>query len=191
MVAKRVIINIFKILLNPRLFWQRYTFDKLTTDVFYSNVFSVFMLGFFLATLLGNTINMLAESGFLLTAVYSLSYCILHGLAFIVASFIEYRYCRFYLPASYSKVAVFSFTSLLPFYLLFAAISILPKMWFMIVFALYGLSVVYFGALYFLKIPRNNISIFTVITAIILCSGVLIAYALQGIIMDSITSIIE
>jgi hypothetical protein len=183
MVVKSVIGKIVKILVNPRLFWQRYDFSSLKTKDLQGKVYPLIMAGFFAIVLFGSALNRMPDEffGWILLDTFVIS--ILLSISFFLIGYLEYWLCRSFGIATYCKALVFLLVSMLPFYLLYAVLSIFPSLFFLWILVLYSLYVMYFGALYFLKIPGDRIVIFIILSVLLMVLGIALSVTLDGVFM--------
>ncbi len=190
MVVKRVIEKMFKILTNPRLFWQRYNFDSLTEKDLFGRIFPLQMSAFFLIVLFGTALNRMPETGFWLSLISSLDITILFSVSVLIVNNLAYKLCGFYVDVNYVKSSVFVFVGMLPFFIVYALLTVFPSLFFFGIFGFYALYVMYFGALYFLKVPNDNILLFLILSVILVVTGFVVAGTIHVIIMDMFSNLL-
>jgi len=183
MVVKSVIGKMAKIFVNPRLFWQRYEFSSLTAKDLHAKVFPVLLFVFFAIVLFGSALNRMPEEGFVLILIDTLAISLLFAATYFLMTFLVHWLCRIYGNIQYPKSSLLLLESMLPFYLLYALLAVFPSLFFLWVLVAYGLYIMYFGALSFLKIQEDRIIIFMILTVLIIVLGVAVSQVLDGIIM--------
>ncbi len=175
---------------NPRLFWQRYDFESLSAKDLHGKVYPLIILVFFLITLFGSALNNMADNGFMLVLFDVFVTCVLLSAAYVLSAFLQYKVCNFYEQISYVKAAVYSLMGIMPYYLIYALLSIFPSLFFLWVMVAYCLFVMYFGARYFLKIPEEKIMIFVILSVIINLFGIVLVRMFDVIIIDMAFNIV-
>ena len=176
-----------KIFVSPRLFWQRYEFSSLTSKVLNGKVFPILISLFFAFLLLGWSLNRIPGEGFLIVLLDSFVATLMFSLTYFLVSFIEHRLCRLYVNVDYSKSSMFLMESMLPFYLLYVVYALFPSLIFLWILILYSLYIMYFGALYYLKIQAEKIVLFMILSSLLMVSGIMVSITLDGVIMGLIT----
>ena len=172
-----------KIFVNPRLFWQRYEFSSLTAKDLHGKVYPVLMSIFFVIVLFGSALNRMPEEGFPIVLLDTVVITLLFVLTYLMVSFLENWICRMYGNIEYRKSSMLLLESMLPFYILYAILAVFPSLFFFWVLVAYGLYIMYFGALYFLKISDDRVIIFMILSVLLVVLGLAVAQTLDGIIM--------
>lgn len=190
MVVKSVIGKMAKVLANPRIFWQRYTFDTLTARDLHGKVFPIVMSAFFVILLFGTALNRMPEMGFPLVLVDCLVKCLMYVATYFVFGFLENKMSGLYDRADYVKTSVFMLEVMIPFYLVYSILAVFPSLIFLAVLFLYSLYVMYFGVVHFLKIIDGVVS-YVILSTIIMVSGIVVAETLHGILMDILVVFFE
>ena len=67
--------------------------------------------------------------------------------------------------------------------MLYAVLAVFPSLFFLWVLVAYGLYLMYFGALYFLKVDEDRVIIFMILTVLVIVLGLAVSQTLDGIIM--------
>ena len=192
MVVKSVIGKMAKVLANPRLFWQRYSFDTLSVKDLHGKVFPIVMSAFFAILLFGTSLHFMPEPdwGFGRVLVDCIVKCLMYSLSYFLFSYIEYKICSFYDRGNYTKTSLFVLEVMLPFYLVYSLLAVFPSLIFLAVLFLYSLYVMYFGVVYFLKI-NDGATAFFILSTIIVVSGIVVSETLHGVIMDMLAVFFE
>ncbi|MCF0207733.1 MAG: hypothetical protein HUK15_09930 [Bacteroidales bacterium] len=177
-------MKLLKVQTNPRLFWQRYPFDKTTISTLLFKVLPLFMLAFFAVVLFGKSLNILEDYGFLSVLLQTIIVSILFYATFLLIGFAQFGLCNLYGATSKTQAYIFSISALLPFLLVYALLEIFPSLIFFWLLVVYSLYVMYFGALHFLKISQDKILLFIVITVIINTLGLTIAQTINSFILN-------
>lgn len=172
-----------KIFVSPRLFWQRYEFSSLTAKDLHGKVYPVLMSAFFAIVLFGSALNRMPEEGFPIVLLDSVVITLLFALTYFMVTFLENWICRMYGGIEYRKSSIFLMECMLPFYLLYAILAVFPSLFFLWILVAYGLFLMYFGALYFLKVAEDRVIIFMILTALAIVLGVAVSLTLDGIVM--------
>jgi hypothetical protein len=60
---------------------------------------------------------------------------------------------------------------------------VFPSLFFLWILVAYGLFLMYFGALYFLKVAEDRVIIFMILTVLAIVLGVAVSLTLDGIVM--------
>lgn len=183
MVVKNVIVKMAKIFVSPRLFWQRYEFSSLTAKDLHGKVYPVLMSAFFAIVLFGSALNRMPEEGFPIVLLDSVVITLLFALTYFIVTFLENWICRMYGGIEYRKSSIFLLECMLPFYLLYAVLAVFPSLFFLWILVAYCLFLMYFGALYFLKVAEDRVIIFMILTALAIVLGVAVSLTLDGIVM--------
>ena len=183
MVVKKVIGKMVKIFVNPRLFWQRYEFSSLTAKDLNGKVYPVIMSAFFAIVLFGSALNHMSDDGFPIVLLDTFVVTLLFAMTYFLVGFLENRICRMSGNIEYSKTSLFVLECMLPFYLLYALLSVFPSLFFIWVLVVYSLYIMYYGALYFLKVGEDRVVIFMILSVLIIVFGVAVTQTLEGIIM--------
>ncbi len=172
-----------KIFVSPRLFWQRYEFSSLTAKDLHGKVYPVLMSAFFAIVLFGSALNRMPEEGFPIVLLDSVVITLLFALTYFMVTFLENWICRMYGGIEYRKSSIFLMECMLPFYLLYAILAVFPSLFFLWILVAYGLFLMYFGALYFLKVAEDRVIIFMILTVLAIVLGVAVSLTLDGIVM--------
>ena len=172
-----------KIFVSPRIFWQRYEFSSLTAKNLHGKVYPVLMSAFFAIVLFGSALNRMPEDGFPIVLLDTVVITLLFALTYFMATFLENWICRMYGNIEYSKSSLFLLECMLPFYMLYAVLSVFPSLFFLWVLVAYGLYLMYYGALYFLKVADDRVIIFMILSVLVIVFGLAVAQTLDGIIM--------
>ena len=183
MVVKSVIGKMAKIFVSPRIYWQRYDFSSLTAKDLHSKIFPLLMSAFFAIVLFGSALNHMPEEGFPIVLLDSVAITLLFALTYFLVSFLENWICRMYGSIEYRKSSLFLMECMLPFYLLYAVLEVFPSLFFLWILVAYSLYLMYFGALYFLKVAEDRVIIFMILSVLVIVLGVAVAQTLDGIIM--------
>ena len=172
-----------KIFVNPRIFWQRYDFSSLTAKDLHGKVYPILMTAFFAIVLFGSALNRMPEEGFPIVLLDTFIVTLLFALTYFLVGFLENLVCRMYGNIAYCKSSIFLVESLLPFYMLYAVLSVFPSLFFLWILVAYSLYLMYFGAIYFLKIAKDRVIIFMVLSVLLIVLGVAVSLTIDGIIM--------
>ena len=183
MVVKNVIVKMAKIFVSPRIYWQRYDFSSLTAKDLHGKVYPLLMSAFFAVVLFGSALNRMPEEGFPIVLLDTVVITLLFALTYFLVSFLANWICRMYGGIEYRKSSIFLLECMLPFYLLYAVLSVFPSLFFLWVLVAYGLYLMYFGSQYFLKIAYDKVVIFMIMSVLVIVLGVAVAQTLDGIIM--------
>lgn len=183
MVVKSVIGKMAKIFVSPRIYWQRYEFLSLSFKDLHSKIFPMLMAAFFAIVLFGSALNRMPEEGFPIVLLDTVVITLLFALTYFLTTFLENWICRMYGNIDYRKSSLFLLECMLPFYLLYAVLSVFPSLFFLWVLVAYGLYLMYFGALYFLRVDEDKVIIFMILTVLVIVLGVAVSQTLDGIIM--------
>ena len=183
MVVKSVIGKMVKIFVSPRLFWQRYEFSSLTAKDLNGKVYPVIMSIFFAIVLFGSALNRMPEEGFPIVLLDTVVITLLFALTYFLVSFLESWVCRMYGSIEYRKSSLFLLECLLPFYLLYAVLAVFPSLFFLWILVAYSLYLMYFGAIFFLKVAEDRVIIFMILSVLLIVLGVAVTQTLDGIIM--------
>ena len=183
MVVKSVIGKMAKIFVSPRIFWQRYEFSSLTAKDLHGKVYPVLMSAFFAIVLFGSALNRMPEEGFPIVLLDSFVITMLFALTYFLVTFLEKWICRMYGNIEYRKSSLFLLECMLPFYLLYAVLAVFPSLFFLWVLVAYSLFLMYFGAIYFLKVEEDRVIIFMILSVLVIVLGVAVSQTLDGIIM--------
>lgn len=190
MAVKSVIGKMVKVMVNPRLFWQRYDFESLSAKDLHGKVYPLIILAFFLITLFGSTLNSMADNGFSLVLLDVFVNCIMLSAAYVLSAYVQYKVCNLYGPTIYVKSAVYSLMGIMPYYLIYALLSIFPSLFFLWILVAYCLFVMYFGAKHFLKISEEKLLIFVILSVVINILGIVLAILFDFFIIDMAFSIV-
>lgn len=172
-----------KIFVSPRLFWQRYEFSSLTAKDLHGKVYPLLMSAFFAVVLFGSALNRMPEEGFPIVLLDSVVITLLFALTYFIVTFLENWICRMYGGIEYRKSSIFLLECMLPFYLLYAVLAVFPSLFFLWILVAYCLFLMYFGALYFLKVAEDRVIIFMILTVLAIVLGVAVSLTLDGIVM--------
>lgn len=183
MVVKNVIVKMTKIFVSPRIYWQRYDFSSLTAKDLHGKVYPLLMSAFFAIVLFGSALNRMPEEGFPIVLLDSVVITLLFALTYFIVTFLENWICRMYGGIEYRKSSIFLMECMLPFYLLYAILAVFPSLFFLWILVAYGLFLMYFGALYFLKVAEDRVIIFMILTVLAIVLGVAVSLTLDGIVM--------
>ena len=183
MVVKSVIGKMMKIFANPRHYWQRYEFSSMTAKDLHGKVYPVMMSIFFVIVLFGSALNRMPEEGFPIVLLDTVIITLFFALTYLLVSFLENWICRLYGNIEYRKSSMLLLESMLPFYMLYAILAVFPSLFFFWVLVAYGLYLMYFGALYFLKIQEDRVIVFMILSVLLVVLGIAVSLTLDGIIM--------
>ena len=183
MVVKSVIGKMAKIFVSPRIYWQRYEFSSLTARDLHGKIFPMLMAVFFAIVLFGSALNRMPDDGFPIVLLDTVVITLLFALTYFLVSFLESWICRMYGNIEYRKSSLFLLECMLPFYILYAVLSVFPSLFFLWILVVYGLYLMYFGALSFLKVSEDRVIIFMILTALLIVLGVAVSQTIDGIIM--------
>ncbi len=183
MVVKSVIGKMMKIFANPRHYWQRYEFSSMTAKDLHGKVYPVLMSIFFVIVLFGSALNRMPEEGFPIVLLDTVIITLFFALTYLLVSFLENWICRLYGNIEYPKSSLLLLESMLPFYMLYAILAVFPSLFFFWVLVAYGLYLMYFGALYFLKIQEDRVIVFMILSVLLVVLGIAVSLTLDGIIM--------
>lgn len=183
MVVKSAIGKMAKIFVSPRLFWQRYEFSSLTAKDLHGKVFPMLMSAFFAIVLFGSALNRMPDEGFPIVLLDTFVITLLFAMTYFLTTFLENWICRMYGNIEYRKSSLFLLECMLPFYILYAVLSVFPSLFFLWVLVVYSLYLMYFGALYFLKVAEDRVIIFMILSVLVIVLGVAVSQTIDGIIM--------
>ncbi len=172
-----------KIFVSPRLFWQRYEFSSLTAKDLHGKVFPMLMSAFFAIVLFGSALNRMPDEGFPIVLLDTFVITLLFAMTYFLTTFLENWICRMYGNIEYRKSSLFLLECMLPFYILYAVLSVFPSLFFLWVLVVYSLYLMYFGALYFLKVAEDRVIIFMILSVLVIVLGVAVSQTIDGIIM--------
>ena len=183
MVVKNVIGKMAKIFVSPRIYWQRYEFSSLTAKDLHGKIFPMLMAVFFAIVLFGSALNRMPEEGFPVVLLDTVVITLLLALTYFLVSYLENWICRMYGNIEYRKSSLFLMECMLPFYLLYAVLAVFPSLFFLGVLVAYSLYLMYFGAIYFLKVAEDRVIIFMILSVLVIVLGVAVSQTIDGIIM--------
>ena len=183
MIVKSVIGKMAKIFVSPRIYWQRYDFSSLTVKDLHGKVYPMLMSAFFVILLFGSALNRMPEEGFPIVLLDTVVVSLLFVLTYFMVTLLEKWICRMYGNIEYRKSSFFLLECMLPFYLLYAVLSVFPSLFFLWVLVAYSLYIMYFGAIYFLKVAEDRVIIFMILSVLVIVLGLAVAQTIDGIIM--------
>ena len=183
MVVKSVIGKMAKIFVSPRIYWQQYEFSSLTAKDLHGKIFPMLMAVFFAIVLFGSALNRMPEEGFPVVLLDTVVITLLLALTYFLVSFLENWICRMYGNIEYRKSSLFLMECMLPFYLLYAVLAVFPSLFFIWVLVAYSLYLMYFGAIYFLKVAEDRVIIFMILSVLVIVLGVAVSQTIDGIVM--------
>ena len=172
-----------KIFVSPRIYWQRYEFSSLTAKDLHGKIFPMLMAVFFAIVLFGSALNRMPEEGFPVVLLDTVVITLLLALTYFLVSFLENWICRMYGNIEYRKSSLFLMECMLPFYLLYAVLAVFPSLFFIWVLVAYSLYLMYFGAIYFLKVAEDRVIIFMILSVLVIVLGVAVSQTIDGIVM--------
>ena len=172
-----------KIFVSPRIYWQQYEFSSLTAKDLHGKIFPMLMAVFFAIVLFGSALNRMPEEGFPVVLLDTVVITLLLALTYFLVSFLENWICRMYGNIEYRKSSLFLMECMLPFYLLYAVLAVFPSLFFIWVLVAYSLYLMYFGAIYFLKVAEDRVIIFMILSVLVIVLGVAVSQTIDGIVM--------
>jgi len=157
-----------QVLLNPQIGWKQHSFSDLTFSQVVKQLLSICLGAMFVARLIGKTLTYLPITDFYIIFLYALVFLVVDLLFFILLSFSINSLLPYYkVNKSKQKVSILILLSLAPFYISMIAVNLFPSLFFLAVVSLYSFYVLYWGLVRFLKIPKTEVSIFFIVSVIL------------------------
>ena len=129
--------------------------------------------------MLGKTLSYLQLSSIYYIFLYSFFSYICDFIFFMLAIFaINTILPSYQLKQNKTKLAVLLFFSLIPFYAASFIVSLFPSLFFVGVISIYSLYIYYLGIVHFLQIPKKDVTIFFIISSLIVVGIYLILHFL-------------
>lgn len=161
--------RIAKVVLNPSENWKKCHFNEVNYKKEFRICFTIALSLVFVARIFGKTMTYLPSSSIQYILLYSLISTFVDLLCFICINFILYKIIPYYnIQASKLKVAILIFATLIPFYLSIIIANLFPSIFFLTIISLYGLYILYWGLVDYLKLKRKDLTVFYIITIILL-----------------------
>lgn len=178
-----IIGKMIRIFVNPLRNWRSEELASIRIKDLHGKVFPLLMVAFFAIVLFGSAMNHIPEVGFAMVLADALIRCSLFSVIYFLLSFIEYRLCRMYVDVNYTQSSLLLLETLLPFYLLYAFLSVFyyPALRFLWILVAYCIVIIYYGSVDFLKVQKDKSLIFIILSMLLILFYIVMSLTLDEI----------
>lgn len=161
-------LTFYKIIVQPYMDWCKFNLEHFTYKKILCPYSLIILVLLFIARTLGLSFKYLQATDLVYILLFAFVRCAVDILFFIIVVNVTNLLLPYYnVEKSRNKTAVVTFISLFPFYFTIILLNIFPSLYFFAIFSLYALYVYYWGIVRYLKINKNDVLIYFIVTLFI------------------------